>query len=285
MISRTLRLTTPLMRGNDVKAAQSILISRGYLGQKLSDGVYGPVTANAAKSAKYALGYRLDKCDTTYGRQLDDYLRAKKKPSRIMMFRAAQRAKKPVSTIGVQTAEVMTRWAEAYWHESPSGSNYVPELSKLAKRLGASAYILNMRYPWCGMGLFTAALSVGAVSGRTGIKDELWNALYTPTIQQMAREGRYGLRAVSVRQGGIEKGTGLLFDFDGGGVDHVGIALGKPGQVVTIGGQKWKPKRSQVVTVECNTSLEGQSGSQSDGGCVAIRIRDLSLIATAFSIT
>jgi hypothetical protein len=39
------------------------------------------------------------------------------------------------------------------------------------------------------------------------------------------------------------------------------------------------------VTVEANTSLEGENGSQSDGGCVAVRIRDLSLIPTAFSIS
>ena len=285
MITRTLRLTSPAMTGQDVKAAQGTLTSLGYLPAKSTDGIYGPVTANAAKTAKYRLGYAPKDVTPTYGPELDAYLRGKKKPSIIMAQRAKARARKPERNIGEATADTMVAWAAAYWHEAPDGSNFVPELSALAKRLGCSAYTYGMRYPWCAMGLFTAALEHGSEAAKTGLKNQLWNALYTPTIQQMSREGRYGLRAVSIRNGGIVKGTGLLFDFDGGGVDHVGIALGKPGQVVVAADQKWRPKRSQVVTVEANTSLEGKSGSQSDGGCVAIRIRDVSLIATAFSIS
>jgi len=273
------------MRGTDVKAAQATLISRGFLPAKSADGIYGPVSANAAKQAKWMLGYARKNVTTTYGPELDAFLRGKKKPSVMMAQRAKARARRPHPTVGAQAADVMTAWATAYWHESPAGSNYVPQLSNLAKTLGASPYIYGMRYPWCGMGVFTAALKVGAESGKTGIKQELWNALYTPTIQQMARDGRYGLRAVSVRNGGIEKGIGVLFDFNGGGVDHVGIALGKPGQVVFAANKKWRPKRSQIVTVEANTSREGEAGSQSDGGCVAVRIRDLALIPTAFSIS
>jgi peptidoglycan hydrolase-like protein with peptidoglycan-binding domain len=273
------------MRGNDVKAAQATLISRGFLAAKSADGIYGPVTANAAKAAKWTLGYAAKDVTLTYGPQLDAYLRGAKKPTIAMAQRAKLRQRKPSETLGAQAADVMTAWATAFWHEAPAGSNYVPQLSALAKTLGASPYIYGMRYPWCGMGVFTAALKVGAESGKTGIRQGLWNALYTPTIQQMARDGRYGLRAVSVRNGGIAKGIGVLFDFNGGGVDHVGIALGKPGQVVFAANKKWKPKRSQIVTVEANTSLEGENGSQSDGGCVAVRIRDLSLIPTAFSIS
>jgi hypothetical protein len=273
------------MVGNDVKAAQGTLVSAGFLPAKSTDGIYGPVTANAAKAAKYRLGYALIHVEATYDPQLDAYLRGKKKPSLIMVQRAKARARKPKQDVGEQTADTMAAWATEYWHESPDGSNFVPQLSALAKRLGCSPYIYGMRYPYCAMGLFTAALQHGSEAAKTGLKDERWNALYTPTIQQMARDGRFGLRAVSIRNGGIKKGTGVLFDFDGGGVDHVGIALGKPGQVVIINGQKWRPKRSQVVTVEANTSLEGKSGSQSDGGCVAIRIRDLNLIETAFTIT
>jgi peptidoglycan hydrolase-like protein with peptidoglycan-binding domain len=272
------------MRGNDVKAAQATLISRGFLAAKSADGIYGPVTANAAKAAKWTLGYAAKDVTLTYGPQLDAYLRGKK-PTLVMAQRAKLRQRKPSETLGAQAADVMTAWATAFWHEAPAGSNYVPQLSSLAKTLGASPYIYGMRYPWCGMGVFTAALKVGAESGKTGIRQGLWNALYTPTIQQMARDGRYGLRAVSVRNGGIAKGVGVLFDFNGGGVDHVGIALGKPGQVVFAANKKWKPKRSQIVTVEANTSREGENGSQSDGGCVAVRIRDLSLIPTAFSIS
>jgi hypothetical protein len=285
VITRTLRLTSPPMTGQDVKAAQGTLVSTGFMPAKSTDGIYGPVTANAAKAAKYRLGYALKDVTPTYGPQLDAYLRGKKKPSVIMAQRAKARARKPEKNIGEQAADTMTAWATAYWHEAPDGSNFVPQLSALAKRLGCSPYIYGMRYPWCAMGLFTAALQHGSEAGKSGLREQRWNALYTPTIQEMARAGRFGLRAVSVRNSGIVKGTGLLFDFNGGGVDHVGIALGKPGQVVFAANQKWRPKRSQVVTVEANTSLEGKSGSQSDGGCVAVRIRQISMIPTAFTIS
>ena len=284
MITRTLRLASPYMRGNDVKAAQGTLISKGLLPLKAADGVFGPVSASAAKQARWNLGYAQKDCVQTYDAQLDAYLRGKKQPSVLMRQRAKARGSRPASGIGEKAAATMVEWALAGWVEKPAGSNFVPQLSALAKRLGCPAWISAMRYPWCGLGVFTAALEHGAISGKTGLRDALWNALYTPTIQQMARENRYGLRAVSVKQS-IVRGTGLLFDFDGGGVDHVGIALGKPGQVVTIGGVKWRPKRSEVVTVEANTSRQGETGSQSDGGCVAIRIRSVSLIATAFTIS
>jgi len=285
VITRTLRLTSPPMTGQDVKAAQGTLVSAGFLPPKSTDGIFGPVTANAAKAAKYRLGYARKNVTPTYGPELDGFLRGKKKPSIMMVRRAKARARKPERNVGEKTADTMTAWATARWHEAPAGSNFVPQLSALAKRSGCSPYIYGMRYPWCAMALFTAALQHDSKAAKTGLKDQMWNALYTPTIQQMARDGRFGLRAVSVRNGGIVKGTGLLFDFDGGNVDHVGIALGKPGQVVFAANQKWRPKRSQVVTVEANTSLEGKSGSQSDGGCVAVRIRDLSTIPTAFTIS
>lgn len=284
-MKRQLRLTSPMMVGRDVTNAQSILVTKGLLPVKSVDGKYGPVTANAVKRARYEAGYAMKDVTLVWDERLELVLTGKVQPSVLMRQRAKARRKQPVSqSIGEKTADTMVSWAVADWHEIPAGSNFVPQLSALAHRLGCSSYVSAMRFPWCAMGVFTAALSHDSKAAKSGLVENHWNALYTPTIQQMAIDGRFGLHAVSVKNS-ITRGTGLLFDFDGGGVDHVGIALGKPGQVVDVDGVKWKPKRSQLVTVEANTSLEGKSGSQSDGGCVAIRIRDTRLVRTAFSIT
>ena len=223
-VDRVLRLTSPVMRGADVKAAQTELAAHGYYPKKSIDGAYGPVAANAAKRARYRLGMRLVNVTERYDQLLDDFLTGKKKPTRLMLQRAKQRAKKPSVTIGERIAATMTSWAVAGWKEDPAGSNFVQPLSLRAKKLGAGEYIWRMGYPWCAMSVFTAALEHGAISGKTGIRDQSWNALYTPTIQSMAANGQYGLHAVSVKNG-ITRGVGVLFDFDGGGVDHIGVAL------------------------------------------------------------
>jgi len=86
------------------------------------------------------------------------------------------------------------------------------------------------------------------------------------------------LRAIT--KASIVKGSILLFDFDGRGVQHVGYALAAPGKIVFAGGQRWSATSTQVITVEGNTSYEGKSGSQSNGGCVAIRCRKLADVRT-----
>lgn len=284
MKHRILVLTAPVMTGADVKEAQTRLAEHGWLPKKSIDGKYGPVTANATKRARYRLGFRLSLVHERYDQLLDDFLTGKRKQTLLMRQRAKGRAKKQTHTIGEKAADTMVEWAVAGWKEYPTDSNLVPPLMNLAKNLGAIPYIYRMGFPWCAMSVFTAVLKHGGVSGKTGIKDAAWNALYTPTIQSMAANGRYGLHAVSVKNS-ITKGVGVLFDFDGGGVDHIGIALGKPGQKVYAANESWSPGRNQVVCVEGNTSYEGSKGSQSNGGCVAVRIRDLSIIASAFTIT
>lgn len=279
---RTLRLTSPYMKGPDVKTAQQHLVSRGYLARGQADGEFGPITANAAKRAKYAIGYRLADVRATYGSMLDDFLLGKRKPSKAMRLRAANRRRKPVESVGAKAADTMVGWYKAGWKEHPAGSNYVLGLSDVCKHLGLASYYSNMGFPWCALTVFVAALSHESKSADYGLRRGLFNALYTPEIQAVANRGSFGLSAIS--KSAIKKGSGVLFDFDGGGVDHIGLALGAPGVAVFAGGKTWRPSASQVVCVEGNTSYDG-GGSQSNGGCVAVRIRDLSLIATAFRLT
>jgi hypothetical protein len=282
---RTLRLASPYMRGDDVRAAQRVLMRRGYLPASAVDGVYGPVTANAAKRAKWDIGYKRGNVNATYGRVLHAYLSGARKPSRVMNVRARARRRKPAdATIGAKAAATMTTWAANGWKEYPAGSNVVPQLVTAGKRLGVGAYYFNMRYPWCAYATFLAALEHGSVAARDGFAGR-FNVLYTPTIRQVAENGSYGCRAVP--RSAIQRGTFVLFDFggsNGGEVDHIGIALAAPGQPVTAAGRRWTPSADQVVCAEGNTSLEGKPGSQANGGACAIRIRPVAQIRTPFEI-
>lgn len=284
---RTLRLASPLMRGADVKDAQVQLVRRGYLPKSSVDGVFGPVSANAAKDAKWDIGYAAKDATPTYGPLLHAYLEGRKKPTSLMRLRAKRRREQPpADTIGQKAAATMVSWYQAGWKEYPAGSNFVPQLSALAKDLGLASYFYSMRYPWCALGVFTAALKHQSKTAEAGLKRGAFNALYTPEIRVMAERGSFGMRAVS--RSAIDRGVCVLFDFggaNGGEVDHIGIALGKPGKTVNAGGRRWTPGPGEVVCVEANTSYEGQPGSQADGGAVAIRIRDTGLIRTPFTIT
>lgn len=285
-MQQTLRLASPYMRGRDVERAQARLVKAGYLDESSVDGIYGPVTANAAREAKYRLGYPESDLSPTYGPMLDEYLAGKRKPSPAMRARARRRKPKPVArTVGSLAADLMVRWYERGWREYPSGSNRVQPLMLLCRELRLSSYYSNMGFPWCALAVFVAALVNGSKSAKACLRDGLYNGLYTPTIRQVAENGAHGLRAVSPSK--ITHGVCLLFNFggtNGDEVDHIGIALGAPGQNVTAAGRRWKCPAGHVVTVEGNTSYD-ESGSQANGGAVAIRVRPLSQVRTPFTLS
>lgn len=283
---RTLRLASPYMRGDDVRNAQARLAKAGHLNAGNIDGIYGPVTGAATKRAKFWLGYPTNDLTPVYGDVLDDYLAGTRKPSTLMRTRANNRRKtaRERLTIGEKAADRMVRWYDAGWKEYPAGSNVVPPLAQLAKQLRLAAWYQRMGWPWCAFAVFTAALAEGSKAGKAGLREGKFNALYTPEIQAVANRGAYGLTVVSTA--GIRKGTALLMDFDGGGVDHIGIALGRVGEKVTAAGKRWTPGPGEVVTVEGNTSYNpGSKQDEANGGCVAIRIRSTKIIPTAFTIT
>jgi hypothetical protein len=273
------------MRGADVKSAQRVLTKSGYLAAGLADGVFGPVTGAACKKAKLKLGYPLKNCVATYGALLDAYLNKTKQPTMAMRARAKARAEaakhKPApARLGMKTADVMASWAVAGWKENPARSNFVPQLSEFARRQGVGRYYYEMRYPWCSLAVFIAALSVGSKAAKDGF-DGKYNVLYTPAVQAVATSSTTGIGLSAVSPSKATKGTCLLFDFDGGQVDHIGVALGRPGENVTVAGKRYAPSNGSIVCVEGNTSL---AGSQSNGGAMVIKVRNMSLVKTAFTI-
>jgi hypothetical protein len=284
-VIKTLHLSSPAMSGTGVKQAQRRLTDAGYYGGKV-DGIYGPVTGAAAKHARWALGYADKNVSRRYDQGLDDFLSGARKPTVLMGQRAKQRSKQIAASAGVgsRAAERMVGWYKLGWREQPAGSNVVPQLQAFAKRLGLASYYVDMGFAWCGFSVFTSALAEGSKAAKAGLLEGKFNALYTPEIRTTAAACRFWLKQVSLRQ--IQHGTMLEFDFGGSNgteVDHVGYALGAPGEAVEVDGKMLKPKKSEVVTVEGNTSYD-DAGSQSNGGCVAVKIRPLSVIRVAIEI-
>lgn len=71
---RTLAITSPPMRGEDVTYAQKMLNEFGaWVGAV--DGVFGEFTGRACSEAKYKLGYAKANITPTYGTELDAFLR------------------------------------------------------------------------------------------------------------------------------------------------------------------------------------------------------------------
>lgn len=184
----------------------------------------------------------------------------------------------PHATIGQLQADTLEKWAAAGWKERPAGSNYVPELAAVAKQLHLSTYLQRMRFFWCEFGAMTAALLNGSVTARLGLVEGKFNALYTVDTLHQARARKFGMKPVGMTK--IRRGTNVELNWKGGDeVDHYEVALASPGQPWegTVAGKhvKFDPPNDEVVTAGCNTSYQGAQGSQSNGGCVAVRTRKL----------
>jgi hypothetical protein len=275
------------MRGPDVKIAQQQLARRGFMSQSSVDGMFGPVTANAAKRAKWVLGYPAADLKPIYGSLLHGYLTGSRKQTMAMRNRAKNRAKRrpEIQSIGAKAADRMVRWYLQSYRESPAGSNRVPELARLAKQTGLSSWYQQMGWPWCGFAVFLAALAEGSSSAKLGLRQGRFNALYTPEIRAVSARGAFGLGAVAPRN--ARKGTGLLFDFGGGNggeVDHVGYALGRVGEDVKVGDRVFSAGPGEIVAVEGNTSYDA-NGSQANGGAVAVRVRPISQVRAAYVLS
>lgn len=143
--------------------------------------------------------------------------------------------------------------------ERPAGSNCGQLINLWQGRFHMSAQ------PWCGA-------FVGAMIEMAGgsITDRI---VYTPYIYADANTHSNGMDGIAWRRGpGWQLGNRVghsadlvLFDFGTAGIKHVGMLV-----------QPWNGK-GQLQTVEGNTSF-GPGGSQDNGGAVARRSRDASLV-------
>lgn len=233
---QTLRLTSPYMRGKDVKTAQRALKKFGaWVGP--IDGVYGERTGRAAAQAKYILGYRENDCTQTYGNILHEFLTGKRKPTILMSRRAEKR--KGGSKIMREKALGIALSFEGV-KESPANSNKV---------MFSNWY--GLVGPWCAMFVTYCFVEAGSKAFKKGAR---W--AYCPFMVSDARAQRNGLTVIP--SDNVQPGDIAMFDWQGDGIsDHIGIVVSPP------------TAKGAFVAVEGNTS----TSSNSDGGQVMIRDR------------
>jgi peptidoglycan hydrolase-like protein with peptidoglycan-binding domain len=242
---RTLQLTSPPMRGNDVTGSQRKLIRGKFLRAGGADGVFGPETARACSQAHWELGFagKLAQAPTygdTLERVLTRFLVDEQLPPAYATRRRSRLAAKPV---GPKALEWLR--GKVGETEQPPGSNRVAWASIWYGIIG----------PWCAMGATRARVEAGSKVFRRGER-----YAYVPYIVQDAITARNGLR----RTFKPEPGDLVCMDWQGDGVfDHV-ETVDKPPAKLTHG--------APFTTIGCNTSFD-DSGSQSNGGACAHRNR------------
>ena len=117
-MKRTLVLTTPHIKADDVKYAQRLLTKNGYYDGKV-DGEFGPLTAQAAYRAQYWLGYATPK--QTFGTVLEKFLLGKTQPAADAKKRIAER-KKVAATVSLREKALAKMERFVGLTENPSGS-------------------------------------------------------------------------------------------------------------------------------------------------------------------
>jgi CHAP domain len=252
-VTRVLHLTSPLMTGDDVLAAQRAL--RPYRPGPV-DGEYGPLTAAATKRAKWALGYEQKDITGYYGEKLHAFLTDDAKPTADMKKLAKERERereKEEKSGSLRSRMIAIAKAEVGTKEHPSGTNRVRYSAWYSDEAGASDFAVS---PWCAMFVTWCASKAGSTV--VNPRDARW--AYCPFVVDAARHARDGLSLVS--RDDVEPGDLVLFDWDGDHVaDHIGLveARGSGGTFTTIEG---------------NTSTT----SQNNGGEVMRRERDTDVV-------
>lgn len=238
---RVLDLTSPRMRGKDVREAQTLLKKYGAWSGKI-DGVYGEVTARAVSQAKWRLGYRQKNIDYKYDSNLKNFLTGIKPQTPMMQQRSKHRSRKPVLR-DAALAEAK-KWIGT--KENPPGSNKV---------FFSEWY--GMRGPWCAM--YVTWCYTQAKAKHFNKNAARW--AYCPFMINDARNQRHGLTIVPKDK--AKPGDIVLFDWSNDNVaDHVGLLT------TTVRGGIFK-------SIEGNTAV----GADSDGGQVMIRERHIDDVA------
>jgi len=244
---KTLQLTSPYMRGEDVEIAQKKLIRGKFLRHGQVDGVFGPETARACSQGHWELGFggKLAQAATygdTFDKVLTRFLADGELPKDY-----AERRKQRMSAISVGKKSLEWLRKRVGDTENPPGSNKVDWASIWYGIIG----------PWCAMGASRARVESGSKVFKRG-----QYYAYVPYIVQDAISARNGLR----RTFKPEPGDLWCVDWQGDGVfDHV-ETVDKPPRSMAAG--------TSFTTIGCNTSFDN-SGSQSNGGACAERKRTI----------
>ena len=156
---RSLHLTNPYMKGEDVKDAQRLLEHNEYGNFRPGtvDGEYGPATAEATRRAKSALGYEDKDVNGAFGQLLHDYLAGTTPLPAEYKKRAAQRKQHATSADGegairdriVQFAQWGINNEPQIHYEQRRPMDGVDQPRKLPLRTDCSGFS-TLCYKWAG---------------------------------------------------------------------------------------------------------------------------------------
>lgn len=259
-VHRTLVLTSPPVRGPDVKLLQSglnrKLRSSGFDFKLKLDGKLGARTLYAARLVGFMLGVRGQTVRNLkqgkIGKGVQRLVREQRKRTPLELQLANRRARQ----VAKQRARINSgakkavHWALAQvgTTESPPGSNLGPKVSFWQRAMQPS---WAPGWFWCGAfsGYASKVYGGAPISGRV---------VYTPNTLADARAGANGFRKL-VSSRSARLGDHALFNFSGGSEpQHTGIVI-----AVTP---------TSIKTVDGNTS-SGPGGSEDNGGGVFVRTR------------
>lgn len=252
---RTLRLTSPLTHGEDVRRLQVAINARARDRRVDTDGEYGPATAHAAKVTFLALGGATHALDNGVGLHAQIIIRAPNRRTPVELFRARARAKAAAQrgegAAGVVALALKLARQSPHITENPAGSN--TDRGGLIDQAQAECGIHGTYY--CGAGAHYLLKHGGGIEVSTGI-------VYCPTTEALAKSGTGGFKEWIPVARAREAPVGSLALFDEGGIaGHVEVLVER----ITT---------SEAHTVGWNTS-SGDGGSQSNGGGVFERDRPL----------
>lgn len=247
MSTRTLKLTSPAMRGTDVERFQKDVnaeLDRWGIDYRVKeDGVYGHDTRDTAQSVCYGLGLKSAVMDRGATPAIRTKIRHRKLSStELTRYKARAEWRQRLRDRLDDTPEAAIKRATAFARamvgvtENPPGSNRGVKIDKWCRATGF------LGGPWCGA--FANAVLVAG-----GFADQEW-LRYCPWIEQKARAGEAGWKWVASPK------QGDLVLYGRSIAQHVGY-------VVTP---------DPFKTIEGNTS-SGPGGSQDNGGGVFQRER------------
>jgi peptidoglycan hydrolase-like protein with peptidoglycan-binding domain len=202
---QTLVLTSPHMKGDDVKVAPQLLNDHGYL-QGGVDGDFGPLTAQASYRAQFWLGYATPK--QSFGPALEKLLSGQAQPTDGAKKRIAEREKaQAASPLRERALAEMEKFVGL--REDPPGSNNVPEIN---------GWWGSGNVAWCARTVTKAYVSAGSKAFVRGSRYE-----YVPTLVGDARAGRNNLTVTL----DPKPGDLVCYDWDGSnfatGDNHIGM--------------------------------------------------------------
>lgn len=252
MSDRTLALTSPHMHGSDVEQLQRDInaeLKRWKVAASIKvDGEYGAATRDMAKTVLYGLGVANPQAELAHGVTPAIRLLIRNRDlsadQRTVFTRRADWRKRLADRYAKRGADLAVEFALAHIGvtEHPPGSNTGPHIDDWNRAVGTPP---GPQAYWCGA-------FANACLHAAGFPDEHFMA-YCPNIEQHARSGADGWRWHGPSET-PQPGWLALFT-EGGIAGHVELVVGVQGD-------------HRPVTVGGNTSEQGKSGSQSNGGGV-----------------